>query len=124
MPRSISIPALVLLIVVGAVDAFHHHPPAKAGVRCAPPTSLVLVPSPIHSNPSPVIVVPQENKRTTTVALAAKRKGPDDNKPVKEKVTGLALVLLFLTPWKNPNSIFLYFILIINILAKFNETPQ
>jgi acyl-coenzyme A synthetase/AMP-(fatty) acid ligase len=112
MPRSI--PALVLLLALGAVGAFHH--PA-AGVRCAPPTSSVSFTSPI--NPSPVVVQQEEMRRT--VALASKKKGPDDKKPEKEKVSGLDLVLLYMTPWKNPNSIFVYFILIINILAKIKE---
>jgi hypothetical protein len=113
MPRSI--PALVLLLALGAVDAFHN--PA-ASVRCAPPTSLVSSTSP--TNPSRVVV--QQEELRATVVLAAKKKGPDNKKPEKEKVSGLDLYFLYMTPWKNPNSIFVYFILIINILAKIKET--
>jgi murein L,D-transpeptidase YcbB/YkuD len=62
--------------------------------------------------------------------LAAKKGVPDTKKKKKvgakkqekEKITsGADLFILYMTPWKNPNSIFVYFILIINILAKFNE---
>jgi hypothetical protein len=115
MPRSI--PALVLLLALGAVDAFHH---PVASVRCAPPTSSVSSTSP--TNPSRVVLVLQQEEMRATVVLSAKKKGPDNKKPEKEKVSGLDLVLLYMTPWKNPNSIFVYFILIINILAKIKET--
>ena len=36
----------------------------------------------------------------------------------KEKVPASKMLLAFLTPWRNPNSIFLYMILIINLLAE------
>ena len=34
------------------------------------------------------------------------------------------ITLAFLTPWRNPNSIFLYLLIIVSVLGKINETPQ
>ena len=50
-----------------------------------------------------------------------KSKGTE-NENADKKPTALDLILLYMTPWRNPNSIFVYFILIINILAKVKET--
>ena len=43
-------------------------------------------------------------------------------KPEREKIEGLDLVLLYLTPWKNPNSIFVYMLLILYALGKYSES--
>ena len=32
-----------------------------------------------------------------------------------------SIILLFLTPWRNPNSIFLYMLVIVSVLGKMNE---
>jgi len=34
------------------------------------------------------------------------------------------IILAFLIPWKNPNSLFLYMIIIVSVLGKMNETPH
>ena len=39
----------------------------------------------------------------------------------KEERKGLQLVLLYMTPWRNPNSIFVYLFLILYVLGKMSE---
>jgi hypothetical protein len=39
----------------------------------------------------------------------------------KEQPRGLGLVLLFMTPWRNPNSIFVYMFGILYVLGKYGE---
>ena len=39
----------------------------------------------------------------------------------REQPRGLGLVLLFMTPWRNPNSIFVYMFLILYGLGKYGE---
>lgn len=45
-----------------------------------------------------------------------------NNEQEKEKVTGLNMVLLYMTPWKNPNSIFVYMFGILYALGKYSES--
>ena len=42
----------------------------------------------------------------------------------KDKPRGLRLVLVFLTPWLNPNSIFLYLFLTVFLLGKYSEAQS
>lgn len=63
------------------------------------------------------------------VVLDAKKapsrgKTKNRNSEKREKVEGFDLFLVYMTPWKNPNSIFVYMILIIEILGKFREMAQ
>jgi hypothetical protein len=39
----------------------------------------------------------------------------------REQPRGLGLVLLFMTPWRNPNSIFVYMFGILYVLGKYGE---
>ena len=94
----------MLLLALGAVDAFHHR---RAGVRYAPLTSSASIVYIAHK-PKPCGRSAGGDEKNC--GPGRQKKGPDD-KPEREKVTCLALVLLFTAPWKNPNSIFVYFIL-------------
>ena len=42
----------------------------------------------------------------------------------KDRPRGLRLVLVFLTPWLNPNSIFLYLFLTVFLLGKYSEAQS
>jgi hypothetical protein len=107
----------LLLLLLGRSDAFHPMP----NVRHAP--SVFTAPSPTTSTPSIRHLVEPNTMRVA--ALAAKKGGQDDKIPEREKASsGLDLFLLYMTPWRNPNSIFVYFILIINILAKVREAQE
>mmetsp|Transcript_26753 Transcript_26753/g.57560 ORF Transcript_26753/g.57560 Transcript_26753/m.57560 type:complete len:117 (-) Transcript_26753:109-459(-) len=44
-------------------------------------------------------------------------------KPQKTEIDWGKVILAFLTPWRNPNSIFLYLLIIVSVLGKVNETP-
>lgn len=61
-------------------------------------------------------------------ALLAKKKGKEVGEASasgdKKKLDPLELILLFMTPWRNPNSIFVYMFLILYVLGKMNETPH
>ena len=62
--------------------------------------------------------------RTDTVIFAAKKPkggGPEEGEK-KQVVDPLELFILFMTPWRNPNSIFIYMLLIINILGRMQES--
>ena len=62
--------------------------------------------------------------RADTVIVAAKKPkggGPEEGEK-KQVVDPLELFILFMTPWRNPNSIFIYMLLIINILGRMQES--
>jgi hypothetical protein len=42
----------------------------------------------------------------------------------REQPRGVGLVLLFMTPWRNPNSIFVYMFLILYVLGKYGEAKS
>jgi len=55
--------------------------------------------------------------QNAVTVLAAKKKEEE-----KIQVTDpLELLLLYMTPWKNPNSIFVYMIIILFLLGKYSE---
>ena len=59
----------------------------------------------------------------TAVFAAKKQKGSEAKEGEKKQVVDpLELFILFMTPWRNPNSIFIYMLLIINILGRMQES--
>jgi hypothetical protein len=44
--------------------------------------------------------------------------------PEREKSDALGLLLLYMTPWRNPNSIFVYMLLLLYALGKFSEVQS
>ena len=62
------------------------------------------------------------NLRSRSIAYA-KKGGPADDSQPPEKSSPLDYFILYMTPWKNPNSIFVYFILIINLLSYLGLGP-
>jgi hypothetical protein len=61
-------------------------------------------------------------------ALCVKKKSKEieeaANSGAKKKLDPLELIVLFMTPWRNPNSIFVYMFLVLYVLGKMNETPH
>jgi hypothetical protein len=55
-----------------------------------------------------------------SVALSAKKDTPNENEKEKSE-WGLDLILVYMTPWRNPNSIFVYMFLIVYGLGKMSE---
>lgn len=66
------------------------------------------------------------NAQETTSVLTAKKpnkkSGGGAEEEKKQVVDPLELFILFMTPWRNPNSIFLYMLIIINILGRMQES--
>lgn len=73
---------------------------------------------------------PRLSNRTSTKdiqSLSAKKSNQPNDKEktgneTKKKLDPLELFILFMTPWRNPNSIFIYMLIILNILGKMNES--
>ena len=65
-----------------------------------------------------------KNARADTVIVAAKKPKSGEAEDIEKKqvVDPLELFILFMTPWRNPNSIFIYMLLIINILGRMQES--
>jgi hypothetical protein len=58
----------------------------------------------------------------TTSLLAAKKKNDDNTQ--KEKLSALTIFIAFATPWRNPNSIFVYLFLGVYALGKYSEATH
>jgi hypothetical protein len=61
------------------------------------------------------------SSRPGTALFAGKQKKPVE--PPKE-VDGLRMLLAYATPWRNPNSIFVYMILILYLLGTYSEAQS
>ena len=47
-----------------------------------------------------------------------------NEKSATTKISWSNIILAFLIPWRNPNSLFLYMFIIVSVLGKLNENPQ
>lgn len=74
------------------------------------------------------------SKKTTPVKKSNVKNVAKNNAPVKKQPTGSVfdvkmseetpigtILISFLIPWRNPNSIFLYMLIIVSVLGKMNE---
>ena len=61
---------------------------------------------------------------TKTASKGGKKKPVtnNDEQTNKEKKNAFELVLLYMTPWRNPNSIFVYMFLTLYVLGKYSES--
>ncbi|KAG7342190.1 hypothetical protein IV203_007282 [Nitzschia inconspicua] len=57
----------------------------------------------------------------TTTSLFVKKKPVEQE---KEKTNALGLFILYMTPWRNPNSIFVYMLLLLYALGKYSEAQS
>ena len=85
---------------------------------------------------APVTRWVQGPQRRSPTVLAAKNKksGSTSKAPAKKDTTSnvvrtkidnpVELVLLYMTPWKNPNSIFVYLFLAVFLLGKYSESQS
>mmetsp|Transcript_17802 Transcript_17802/g.43961 ORF Transcript_17802/g.43961 Transcript_17802/m.43961 type:complete len:121 (+) Transcript_17802:1460-1822(+) len=61
----------------------------------------------------------------TPVALEAyKKKEPAKKPEEKEQTPPLKLLIAYMTPWRNPNSIFVYLFLLVYILGSYSEAKS
>jgi hypothetical protein len=116
---------IFLLFMIGPSDAFHHS--SSRWTSILSPT--VGSPSENHflaigilqqpwkpeakASPTALNVVNGNDKKKKESAAS----GPQE----KEKVGGMGLFLLYMTPWKNPNSIFVYMLVTLYALGKYSE---
>ena len=61
-----------------------------------------------------------QSSSCSLIVLDAKKKKIVEEEE-REQPRGLGLVLLFMTPWRNPNSIFVYMLLIVYGLGTYSE---
>ena len=62
-----------------------------------------------------------QSSSCSLIVLDAKKKKIVEEEEEREQPRGLGLVLLFMTPWRNPNSIFVYMLVIVYGLGKYSE---
>mmetsp|Transcript_8537 Transcript_8537/g.17811 ORF Transcript_8537/g.17811 Transcript_8537/m.17811 type:complete len:133 (+) Transcript_8537:78-476(+) len=104
----------MLLVITQRVESFQI---GSSVAKINSPTSRL-------SSNHVVSVIEQERWLSTpasTTALNAKKKKVVEEEPVREKKNALELVLLYMTPWRNPNSIFLYMFGALYFLGKYSE---
>jgi hypothetical protein len=63
-----------------------------------------------------------KNEMGGSTAILAAKKPTNTEEEKKQVVDPLELFILFMTPWRNPNSIFVYMLIIINILGRMQES--
>mmetsp|Transcript_9832 Transcript_9832/g.20435 ORF Transcript_9832/g.20435 Transcript_9832/m.20435 type:complete len:121 (-) Transcript_9832:477-839(-) len=100
---------LVLLFSVHRIESFQIGPHAVQTVK---PTV------PISSNQHyfDLSTTPSVSRSSTEIAA---KKGEEE--PEREKKNALELVILYMTPWRNPNSIFVYLFGGLYFLGKYSE---
>jgi hypothetical protein len=62
-----------------------------------------------------------KSKQSSLVVLHGGKKKSNDDEDLKENPRGFDLFLIFMTPWRNPNSIFVYMFLILYGLGTWKE---
>ncbi|CAJ1947905.1 unnamed protein product [Cylindrotheca closterium] len=77
------------------------------------------------------VVIPNKSttiihKPRTSVAMEAykKRERAAKKAEEKEKTPPLTLFISYMTPWRNPNSIFLYMFLVVYLLGSYSEAKS
>ena len=112
-PSALALFILAFLSLTGpsAVHAFA--PKSTVGKHVAPS---------VASNNPFNDVNAQETTSVLTAKKPNKKSGGGAEEEKKQVVDPLELFILFMTPWRNPNSIFLYMLIIINILGRMQES--
>ncbi|KAL3810840.1 hypothetical protein ACHAXA_007495 [Cyclostephanos tholiformis] len=118
--------------VIGAKKVVTSPPPKKVTVvapskkvaAVAPPKKVAAV-----ASPKKVAVVTKGDMKNNVASVGKDaRKGAKSPRSADEtsdptKTPWSTILLSFLIPWRNPNSIFLYMLLAVSILGKMNEHP-
>jgi len=60
--------------------------------------------------------------QSSSSLMATKKKKNDESKEREKIENPVELLLLYMTPWKNPNSIFVYLFLVVYCLGKYSES--
>jgi hypothetical protein len=118
---------LVLLISIHRIESFQLGP-KKAQIdtptfRFSSNRQLNLIKSSEQQKPLSTLL-PFGSTPPSSTEINAKKKKVADEEPEREKKNGLELVLLYMTPWRNPNSIFVYMIGTLILLGKYSEAQS
>jgi hypothetical protein len=133
--QRLSLLCTLLLLLVGTSSAFQHQKPSLScswGTTLLPTASIVEPPGCRYTQRT------TQTESSSTTALDAINTNKNNNKKnkassssssgvakepkqEKEKVGGIGLLILYMTPWKNPNSIFVYMLLTLYFLGKYSE---
>ena len=70
------------------------------------------------------LATPPRSSSVTPTALSVKKKNSKQEKEKIQVTDPLQLVLLYMTPWVNPNSIFVYLFAILYALGKYSEAKS
>ena len=60
----------------------------------------------------------------SSTEISLKKKTGGDEEPEREKKNAIELVILYMTPWRNPNSIFVYLFATVYFLGKYSEAQS
>jgi hypothetical protein len=117
---------VLLLVVVHHVGAFQVTAPTRS--FATQKNERFSAVSPLQAAKKTMFGASSNKKKVVPkkkVVLPKKKVVPPKKKMItkktdgtKERIPASKMLLAFLTPWRNPNSIFLYMILIINLLAE------
>lgn len=85
---------------------------------------VIMPPSPLIGRTAVTVTPPTASTpRRYCTALSAKKK-KNNEREIQEKIKmtdPVQLLLLYMTPWKNPNSIFVYLFALLYALGKISE---
>ena len=116
-PSALAFLLIAVFLIIGPSTVHAFAPQSTVSKRVAP---SVVSNDPFVNDP-----YAQETSKRNTVLFAAKKptkSGGGAGEEKKQVVDPLELFILFMTPWRNPNSIFLYMLIIINILGRMQES--
>ena len=116
----------VLLISICRVESFEVGPKV---IKNHPSTSRHQQLHSSNQNPQYFSINKGHQTRLSTpssslVVLDAKKKKIVEEKQEMVKTNGFEKVLLFMTPWRNPNSIFVYMFATVYFLGKYSEAQS
>lgn len=90
----------------------HQQQPSSSTSVISTCTSQKLI---VQSSSFSLIVLDAKKKKKISSSVE------EEEEREREQPRGLGLVLLFMTPWRNPNSIFVYMFGILYVLGKYGE---
>jgi hypothetical protein len=115
----------LLFLLVGTTDAFHQ-PSSRSWGMLSPTVRIAAREGRLVPGIDILLHGGKEETGTSVTALDVikkKKVSPEIAEPgqVKERVSGIGLFFLYMTPWKNPNSIFVYMLVTLYFLGKYSE---
>ena len=117
-PISLALLVLAVAALIGASTVHAFAPQSVVGKHVQP---SVVLNNPFNDANAQEIT-------SSTAIFAAKKPNKSggginaEEEKKKQVVDPLELFILFMTPWRNPNSIFLYMLIILNILGRMQES--